>query len=214
MYKTHNYRINRYAFKSADNMANVIMMVSQSIQQVWAGVGKQMQSVHELGLDSPFLRNRTKRKLYLELQKRKGELFLALHEYKRGKIDLAHLLVTIQSLHGLGFVKAGFVVQLCTGEVGCLDLHNLRRFGVNPNLFMVSPKATYETRRRKAELYIATCEKLGGSAYLWDSWCEVLATNERCGHLYTSKHHVSRLHCEFLGIPASVSQAYPKKVAA
>jgi len=199
MYKTHNKRINKYAMKSPENMANVVLMVSQSIQQVWAGVGKQLADIEAKGLDSAFLRNGTKRKLYLELQERKGELWLALHDYRKGRIDLPDLLCLFQSLHGLGFVKAGFVLQLCMGDVGCLDIHNLRMYGVKATDFSVSATATYATKRRKAELYIATCEKLGGSESLWDVWCEALADNERCGYLYTSKHHVSRLHCDFVG---------------
>jgi hypothetical protein len=199
MYKTHNKRINTYALKSPENMANVVLMVSQSIQQVWAGVGKQMQDIEANGLDSAFLKNQTKRKLYIELHQRKRELWLALHDYRKGRIDLPDLLCLFQSIHGLGFVKAGFVLQLCTGEVGCLDIHNLRMYGVKATDFLVSATATTATKRRKAELYIATCEKLGGSESLWDVWCEALSSNNRCGHLYTSKHHVSRLHCDFVG---------------
>jgi len=199
MYKTHNKRINKYALKSPENMANVMLMVSQSIQQVWAGVGKQLQDIEANGLDSVFLKNQTKRKLYIEVNERKRELWLALHDYRKGRIDLPDLLCLFQSIHGLGFVKAGFVLQLCTGEVGCLDIHNLRMYGVKATDFLVSATATYATKRRKAELYIATCEKLGGSASLWDVWCAALSDNERCGHLYTSKHHVSRLHCDFIG---------------
>jgi hypothetical protein len=199
MYKTHNKRINTYALKSPENMANVVLMVSQSIQQVWAGVGKQMQDIEANGLDSAFLKNQTKRKLFIELHQRKRELWLALHDYRKGRIDLPDLLCLFQSIHGLGFVKAGFVLQLCTGEVGCLDIHNLRMYGVKATDFLVSATATTATKRRKAELYIATCEKLGGSESLWDVWCEALSSNNRCGHLYTSKHHVSRLHCDFVG---------------
>ena len=179
MYKTHNKRINTYALKSPENMANVVLMVSQSIQQVWAGVGKQMQDIEANGLDSCFLKNQTKRKLYIELHERKRELWLALHDYRKGRIDLPDLLCLFQSIHGLGFVKAGFVLQLCTGEVGCLDIHNLRMYGVKATDFLVSATATTATKRRKAELYIATCEKLGGSASLWDVWFEALASNER-----------------------------------
>jgi len=54
MYKTHNKRINNYALKSPENMANVVLMVSQSIQQVWAGVGKQLADIEANGLDSVF----------------------------------------------------------------------------------------------------------------------------------------------------------------
>jgi hypothetical protein len=58
-----------------------------------------------------------------------------------------------------------------------INIHNLRRYNVNPNMFKFGKAATYATKRKKAELYIAMCEKLGGSSVLWDNWCEALAEN-------------------------------------
>ena len=103
MYKTHNKRINKYAMKSPENMANVVLMVSQSIQQVWAGVGKQLADIEANGLNSAFLRNGTKRKLYLELQERKGELWparlaLSFPVYPRPRLCQGWLCLT--ALHG------------------------------------------------------------------------------------------------------------------
>ena len=199
MYKTHQPRIQKYALASADNMSRVIYMVSLSIQQPWYAVGNQLNDVDNLGLKSRYAWG-MKAQTIGHVQKHKQELFLALHEYKSGEIDLPELLVTFASVSGLGMVKAGFVLQLCLGEVGCLDVHNLRMYNVNPNMFKFGKAATHATKRKKAELYIAMCEKLGGSNVLWDNWCEALAQNPRCRDRFTSKHHVSRVHCEFLGV--------------
>ena len=197
MYKTHQPRISKYALKSADNMAKVMYMVSLSIQQPWHSVGKQLQDVMTVGRKSRFLWG-SKGKLYDYVQKHKAELFVALHDYKKGRMTLAELLVRFAEVDGLLFVKAGFVLQLCLGEVGCLDIHNLRMYGVNPADFKYGKNATLETKLRKAELYIAMCEKLGGSEKLWDTWCDNLANNPRCKKYFTSKHHVSRVHHQFL----------------
>jgi hypothetical protein len=198
MYKTHQPRISRFALQSADNMAKVMTMVSLSIQQPWYAVGKQLQDVMTEGRKSRFLWG-SKGKLFDYVQKHKADLFVSLHDYKKKRITLAELLVRFAEVDGLGLVKAGFVLQLCLGKVGCLDIHNLRMYGVNPSDFKYGKNATLETKLRKAELYIAMCEKLGGSEKLWDTWCDNLAQNPRCRKYFTSKHHVSRVHCEFIG---------------
>ena len=198
MYKTHQPRISRFALQSADNMAKVMTMVSLSIQQPWHAVGKQLADVMTVGRKSRFLWG-SKGKLFDYVQKHKADLFVSLHDYKKNRITLAELLVRFAEVDGLGLVKAGFVLQLCLGKVGCLDIHNLRMYGVNPSDFKYGKNATLETKLRIAELYIAMCEKLGGSEKLWDTWCDNLAQNPRCRKYFTSKHHVSRVHCEFVG---------------
>lgn len=199
MYKTHQPRIQKYALASSDNAARVVSMVSLSIQQAWYSVGNQLADVDANGENSRFLWG-SKKPCYNYVTKHKGDLFLALHEYKKGKIDLPDLLVKVADIPGLGLVKAGFVIQLSLGKIGCLDVHNLRQYGVDAAMFKYGKNATPATKRKKAELYIATCEKLGGSEYLWNKWCESLAANPRCRDRFTSKHHVSRMHCEFLGV--------------
>ena len=110
MYKTHQPRIQRYALASADNMSRVIYMVSLSIQQPWYAVGNQLEDVDNLGLKSRYAWG-MKAQTIGHVQKHKQELFLALHEYKAGEIDLPELLVIFASVSGLGMVKAGFVLQ-------------------------------------------------------------------------------------------------------
>ena len=47
MYKQHATKIQAYAQRSADNMADVCLMVSLSIQQNWLGVGHMLEDVRE-----------------------------------------------------------------------------------------------------------------------------------------------------------------------
>ena len=110
---------------------------------------------------------------------------------------LAEKLLVVASINGIGIVKAGFVLQLCLGKVGCLDVHNLRRFGLSPTAFKMG-KVKYDTALGKAKLYIKICEDLGGCEYLWDSWCNLLA--EKYPNKYKDGQHVSRLHQEYIKI--------------
>ena len=108
----------------------------------------------------------------------------------------AELLLAIACIPGLGLVKAGFYIQLCTGYMGCLDVHNLKRFGLDRKTFLVPESLSWETALGKANMYLETIEKCGGSEYLWDSWCDYIAA------LYPKKfkngEHVSQCHVDYL----------------
>ena len=96
---------------------------------------------------------------------------------------------------GLGLAKAGFVTQLCYGLGGCLDTHNLKRFGYKETTFkeFKSLKRT-KTRRAKLAQYLKACESAGGCEKLWDGWCEYVAKNQP--ENYDNADHVSRLHSD------------------
>ena len=87
---------------------------------------------------------------------------------------------------GLGLIKAGFVCQLIHGQIGCIDVHNARLYGVKtPSRY--TPKGIRD--------YIAVCHAIGSSEFLWNTWCEHLATNSK--HFDTadqvSKFHISTI---------------------
>lgn len=197
MYKTHNRRTRIYALASPENVANTVTMVSASIMQPWYSVGRQLKDIQANGEKATSLNWGIKKACYKYVQENKRDIFLTLHEYKSGEIDLPDLLIRLCEIPGIQLVKAGFIAQLTLGKVGCLDIHNLRMYGINASTFKFTDTTTYATKRKKAELYIATCERLGGSEYLWDAWCENLA--ECHPTKFTSKHHVSRVHCDYLG---------------
>lgn len=87
---------------------------------------------------------------------------------------------------GLGLVKAAFAVQLTRGELGCLDTHNARRFGVDPKI--VTAKKQSATAR---EAYLEA-QSLMTSGDWWDTWCNYVA--ERYSNIYQSGDEVSALH--------------------
>ena len=193
MFKNHQKYIGRFGKKSPDNTAKIISMVLLSIQQQWDQIGNQMSDLKINGIDCKYLFG-SKRKGFEYILANKKELHQAIYN---PKIALAEKLLVVASINGIGIVKAGFVLQLCLGKVGCLDVHNLRRFGLSPTAFKMG-KVKYDTALGKAKLYIKICEDLGGCEYLWDSWCNLLA--EKYPNKYKDGQHVSRLHQEYIKI--------------
>lgn len=112
------------------------------------------------------------------------------------------LLAEFSRIPGLGLAKAGFVLQLACGVSGCLDTHNLRRFGLRAAAFSVPDGCTDRLRYAKAAAYHAAIDAAGGTASLWDSWCRYVA--EAQPHRYRDAWEVSALHCEALGVNAGL----------
>lgn len=98
------------------------------------------------------------------------------------------MLRTMLRVPGIGLAKGGFMLQMCYGLSGCLDTHNVTRFGLPERRYASGHK---DTDTRRASEYNEVCARLGGTAELWDTWCEYLA--ERDGR-YLSAQEVSRLH--------------------
>lgn len=121
--------------------------------------------------------------------------------YRFGRKQLADdVLFTLVGVPGLGPAKAGFCAQMIYGVSGCLDTHNLVRFGIREREFRFDKRAQggHERRTRIIMAYNDVCEALGGTAYLWDTWCEYVAKREP--GRYDSAAHVSRLHLAPLGV--------------
>lgn len=199
MFQNHQTVISQAALsdKSGKTLGKVMTMVILSIQQPFHQIDKMMLDVEKNGIDSKYLWGMKKPAYEYILQNRKS-ILKSMRDYQAGKIELSELLLIVQSCPSLGLVKAGFVLQLVMGETGCLDVHNLRRFGLEASTFKFGKNAKYALMKRKAELYIETCEKLGGCEYLWDSWCNYLA--ERNPNHYRDGNHVSELHATAMGL--------------
>jgi hypothetical protein len=104
--------------------------------------------------------------------------------------EIVHIL---QSVPSLGPAKAGFCAQMIYGISGCLDTHNLQRFGIREREFR-GAEAKYKpaTVCAKIASYNDLCRKLGGTAHLWDSWCEYVAHRGTAGTFEANS--VSALH--------------------
>ena len=191
MFTTHQKAIGRWGRKSPDNTSWIIAMVLLSIQQHWDQIGNQLIDLKENGLDCKYLFG-SKRSGWDYVVANKKELHEAI--YSRN-LPMAEKLLAVASIPNIGLVKAGFVLQLCIGKVGCLDVHNLRRFGLKPQAFKTYG-LKYDTALGKAKLYIKVCEDLGGCEYLWNSWCDLLA--EKYPNKYKNGQQVSRLHQDYV----------------
>lgn len=190
MYATHQRQIARFAKQSPDNFSQVCLMVLLSIMQQWSTVGRQMQDVRANGLDSKFF-FASKRKGWEYILENKQELYDVVY----GKLPLEDKILMLSSIPGIQIAKSGFILQLCIGKVACLDVHNLKRFGLSENTFKLG-KTSYATALKKAKLYVKTCEELGGTQSLWDSWCNLIA--EKYPNTYRDGNHVSKLHMDYL----------------
>ena len=133
MYKLDAVNCQQYSQQSPDNLTDMVLMVVLSIQQNWLGVGDQMLDVRKCGADSKFLWG-NKIKTYEYLRDNSCQLYadaMAVIDSDQSDRDKARSLMEVfLRVTGLGIPKAGFVCQLMAGLVGCMDVHNIRMYGL------------------------------------------------------------------------------------
>ena len=190
MFKTDQPPIADYALSSDTGLERTLRFVLLSIKQPFWKMAVQMRDVDSKGMESAYLFG-WKRQGLEHVRANASRLRAVLSVVPAGYGD-ADALLQIASVPGLGLVKAGFVLQLVTGSAGCIDSHNLQRFGLNANAFRFGAATTYKTRRRKALAYLDACRNAGGCAALWDGWCDYVA--EQQPNRWTDGAEVSRLH--------------------
>jgi hypothetical protein len=198
MYSNHAPLIKKYAEESADNLADVILMVVLSIQQPWHTVGTQMKDVQEHKQNSKFLWG-NKRKTYSYLSRRRGIIFgqykAIINGKKTDKEKAIALMKLFMQVDGLGAVKAGFVCQLTAGLVGCIDLHNVKLYRIDAKVLKISTKIkSKELYTQKITDYVELCHNIG-TEKLWDAWCEHLANQK---NRFQDAMEVSKAHIDYL----------------
>ena len=190
MYTTHQPKIAKFARQNPDNLARVEVFVVSTIQRQFSTCIYQLSDIDANGIKAVSL-NGSKRRSYKEIMATKEYMF---NKIFSKDISVAEKLLEVSSIYGIGMVKAGFVLQLCIGKVGCLDVHNLRRYGLTPSVFKVNDKMSDVTALAKANLYEKTCIDLGGSKHLWDSWCNYVS--DLYPITFPTGNDVSRFHVE------------------
>lgn len=190
MFKTDQPPIAEYALSSDTGLERTLRFVFLSIKQPFWKMAVQMQDVDSKGLESAYLFG-WKRQGLEHVRANASRLRAVLSAVPAGYGD-ADALLQIANVPGLGLVKAGFVLQLVTGSAGCIDSHNLQRFGLNANAFRFGAATAYKTRRRKALAYLDACRNAGGCESLWDGWCDYVA--EQQPKRWTDGAEVSKLH--------------------
>jgi len=190
MYDIDNLAVNNYSQANANNCKDMVTMVALSIQQPWSSVGTQLQSVRDEGADSRFLWG-NKANTYAYLQTHGTQLYDALCE---ADTDEERMLAALQ-VPGLGLPKAGFVVQLFSGGVGCIDVHNLRRLSIPATVLKISMKSSQATIERRTQAYMKACAQRK-SEWLWNSWCKLVA--DKYPTHWRDANHVSQVHHTYL----------------
>ena len=204
MYREDQARIERWC-KNPDKFLEVGTMVLLSIRMQWVGVGNQMAKVRKDGAKAAPLWG-WKRDGYVYLRDNRSYLYAKVRDARSGRATTADLMREFLKVPGLGLPKAGFLVQLLTGKAGCLDMHNIERFGLEPDVWVVRTyKDTAKQMREiddKIAVYLALIEACGGTEKLWDEWCEYL--NDRVS-TFENAEDVSRRHYIYLlDIPGEV----------
>jgi hypothetical protein len=188
-------KCNRLAQASPEGMRSAAMMAVMSIQQSWNLVPAAMEDVKDRGARSRFLwgfKQDTYQYLYRK-PKRLEHLFVTTMT-TRDPVELLDLWTTVP---GLGLAKAGFVVQLIKGKVGCIDRHNALAYDVSANaLSFPKGRMTVKAQRHKLEAYVHLTDTIGGSRYLWEQWCIMVAA--KYPHQFTSPQAVSSQHVNIL----------------
>ena len=208
MYKTHGVACQTYAQGSAENLSYTVLMIVLSIQQNWLGVGEQLADVRLQGAESRFLWGRdkvpiiSKAKTYAYLEHNKHRLYadvmMIIDSDSDDGTKAKKLMDIFLDVDGLGLPKAGFACQLVAGLVGCMDVHNIRRYGIDPKTLSLSsnPKTSkgIAANDRKIVDYIDMCHNYG-TENLWDTWCEFLSTKSK---RWANANHVSEVHYNYL----------------
>jgi len=114
MYKIHAIAVQEYAQRSADNMADVILLVVLSIQQNWLGVGDQLADVRKNKSDSKFLwGNKGKTYKYLETHKHfiYGQMLAVIHSNLPDKEKALSLMTIFLKIPAWDCLKRGLPVN-------------------------------------------------------------------------------------------------------
>lgn len=188
--------IERWARRDPANTLDVGIFVLLTIRMQFGGIGNQLRRVRA-GDEAPLWGFKAKGAAYL--RENAEYLHERAEDARQGRIWVNDLLRDYYAVPGLGLVKAGFVVQLLIGEAGCIDMHNLARFGLEAAEFDVPKRKDPDEQLRVIdeciEHYLWTCERLGGCESLWDGWCEFVADTYRT---YEDAEDVSHRHVTYL----------------
>tara|TARA_B100000470_G_C19743240_1_gene370208 strand:- start:232 stop:924 length:693 start_codon:yes stop_codon:yes gene_type:complete len=205
MYKTHGINCQVFSQRSADNLFKTVMMASSSIKQPWSSIGKQLKDILSNGADSEYLFS-FKRETYLYMVSHKHKVhaqLLAVINSKKTDADKASSLMNVYlKVPGLGLAKAGFLCQLTAGLVGCMDSHNIKRYGVDPKTMRLNNKPkgkkALDSNTRKVLNYIDMCHDYG-TENMWNSWCSHIATKDKqAKEFWQDANHVSEAHYTYL----------------
>ncbi len=172
--------ISRWGRRTPENMARVLQLCIISQRRRFFNIPAAMEECVTGGPEIMGVLYGWRLRAFEEIWEARGAIFWHCEDIwntgarKREKADF--LLAHLAGLYGLNVAKAGFACQLLYGVSGCLDSVNMERFGL-PSGFCkgFSALRTPRGRRRRVSRYNGMVYKLGGTEYLWNSWCEIIS---------------------------------------
>jgi len=180
--------------RGLDGLISVGAFVLCTIQMPLSRVLEQTKDIKQKGAESEALWG-GKRKGYLTLVEQAERLHEALVV---SPVPLIEALDVTTELPSFGLPKASFLLQCLGYDTACLDVHNLRRLGLTPNVTKLG-KVKKETKEKKMNFYLDLVQQKG-SEYWWDSWCEHVAGNRMNKTLPTaqdvSEYHLTAIKAE------------------
>jgi len=171
----------------------ICIFVADSVRNQFTGTEKRLKEIKKFGAKATALNNKVKNNGYKYIQNNYKHLHEVIHA-KESLFTMADKLVALTEIPGIGLVKAGFILQLCLGKVGCIDCHNALRFDVNLDKFKLNSNTKLATKIKKAQEYIELCDQAGGSRKLWNGWCAFIAT--KYPSHFDNANDVSRVHAD------------------
>ena len=194
--------IGSYARSNADQFARTCQFVILTVQQSLFNVEADFSQIDDGDNDVTGILFGWKYAAFNSIWTNRERLYTQCEHYAEtleGNDLAAAIIDCIASEPGYGLVKAGFVAQLIYGVGGCLDTHNIRRFGLKESTFAkYKTLKTAKAKRAKLLKYVTLCSDLGGAAALWDSWCEYVYSRQPAA--YRSADHVSETHLTALNL--------------
>ena len=178
MYNHHNPMVRRFAQTSPKNLELVIAFVFSTIRVQTSMLPRMMREYRKRGLNSSWIWGNKKTGLVYVRKNRKDLYNRMMQIIRSNKKDMElDMILLFLEVPGLGLPKAGFTCQLVAGKVGCMDVHNIRKFLPDvdasvgtPSKFQTSGNSD-AVKRKKAIEYIKLCKDVGGCKFLWNVWC-------------------------------------------
>ena len=197
MFKNVNPLLNSYAQESHENFQRTCVWTILTIMEQFNGQKRRMQDVDEHGAESKYLWG-WKRKSYEYIQAHGKRVYDELMEVEKSALGVRKknimMMGIITEIPGLNLAKAGFVMQLMFGRVGCMDVHNVRRFKIKPADITIMKTNGAVGKDKKIKKYLSLCTGYRNSETLWDSWCNLVANKSCNSKHFDSGNDVSWFH--------------------
>ena len=193
MFADHQYQLARLGRRDVDGFERVCTFVLLTIRQPLRIACMDYKLVRN-GDERPLFGSKRDGLAYVrqhaaELLDDCERAYYNAHDDIEAENDILDVLTRIPSI---GTAKGGFICQMLYGLSGCIDTHNIKRFGVTETTFKLRKEWKRERKLQLIADYNRFCRRQGGTAALWDGWCEYVSRRDPAN--YETADLVSSLH--------------------